>query len=333
MRSMLSARRQLAAATALSLSSVLLLAASSAAISIDWVTVGDPGNACDDQPQGCFGDVAYVYQIAKYEVTNAQYAEFLNAVADTDANALYNTNMGTSVYGGITRSGDAGSFSYDVIAERGNLPVTYVSSYDALRFANWLQNGQPDTGAQTIGTTEGGSYTFLNATTASARNPLATIFLTSEREWYKAAYYDALSLSYFDYPAGANALPGCAAPSATPNTANCNFAAPGFALTDVGSYLGSASPYGTLDQGGNVSEWNEALVGGFPTTLPTTRVLRGGSFVKGASYTGASSRDGIDPSADQLDIGFRLVNVVPEPGTGLLVMAGMLGLAGWRRRR
>ncbi len=308
------------------------LASPASAVSIDWVTVGDPGNACDDQPQGCFGAVAYAYQIAKVEVTNDQYAEFLNAVGDADPNGLYNTNMGTSVYGGIMRSGGSGSFSYGVIAGRGNLPVTYASSFDALRFANWLQNGQPDTGAQTIETTEGGAYTFAGATTAGPRNPLATIFLASEHEWYKAAYYDALSTSYFDYPAASNTLPACAAPSAAPNSANCNFAAPGFTLTDVGSYPGAASPYGTFDQGGNVSEWNEALLGGFPTTLPTTRVLRGGSFVEGASSTGASSRDAINPSTDQFDIGFRLVNV-PEPGTGLLVLAGMLSLAGWRRRR
>ena len=42
-------------------------------------------------------------------------------------------------------------------------------------------------------------------------------------------------------------------------------------LTSVGSYPGSASPYGTFDQGGNVFEWNEAIAG-------TNRVARGGNF-------------------------------------------------------
>jgi len=75
------------------------------AVTIDWVTVGDPGNACDVQPPypprpgGCFGSVDYVYLISKYEVTNAQYAEFLNAVADTDTNGLYSESMGTG-FGG-----------------------------------------------------------------------------------------------------------------------------------------------------------------------------------------------------------------------------------------
>jgi hypothetical protein len=63
---------------------ILAISGPAQAVTIDWVTVGDPGNACDIQSQGCFGAVAYTYQIGKYEVTNAQYAEFLNAVADTD---------------------------------------------------------------------------------------------------------------------------------------------------------------------------------------------------------------------------------------------------------
>jgi len=45
---------------------------------------GDPGNACDTQTQSCFGAVAYSYRISKYEVTNAQYAEFLSAKAASD---------------------------------------------------------------------------------------------------------------------------------------------------------------------------------------------------------------------------------------------------------
>ena len=88
-----------------------------AVVDIEWVTVGDPGNACDPQSLGCFGAVSYEYQIGKYEVTNAQYAEFLNAVAATDANSLYNTNMGSaSAFGGISRSGTSGSFMYSTIS-------------------------------------------------------------------------------------------------------------------------------------------------------------------------------------------------------------------------
>ena len=42
----------------------------------------------------------------------------------------------------IEQSGSSGSFSYSTIAGREDMPVNYVSFYDALRFANWLHNGQ-----------------------------------------------------------------------------------------------------------------------------------------------------------------------------------------------
>src|SRR5688572_16070392 len=113
------------------------LASAASAVSIAWTPVGNAGNACDAQVQGCFGAVNYEYSIGTYEVTNAQYAEFLNAKAAADPLALYNTSMGTGFDGGITRTGSSGSFSYSAIAGRGNMPVNYVTFYDALRFSNW----------------------------------------------------------------------------------------------------------------------------------------------------------------------------------------------------
>src|SRR5688572_8617488 len=137
---------------------LLSLAASASAVTIDWTPIGDPGNACDTQSQGCFGAVGSAYKIGTYEVTNAQYAEFLNAKAASDPLGLYNPDMGTSIYGGITQGGSSGSYSYSVIAGRSDMPVNFVSFYDALRFANWLNNGQ---GA---GDTEMGAYTLLGGT-------------------------------------------------------------------------------------------------------------------------------------------------------------------------
>jgi formylglycine-generating enzyme len=306
----------------------LLSAWSASAVTMDWTFVGNPGNACDTQPQGCFGTVGYDYLIGTYEVTNAQYAEFLNAKAGADPLGLFNPDMGSFPVGGITRSGHFPHHSYAAIAGRENMPVVFVSFYDALRFANWLHNGQgsgdTETGAYTL---EGGTPTPSNAATVT-RNPEATIFLPNEDEWYKAAYYDLVSASYFDYPAGSDTPTTCAAPSTTPNTANCE--RPAFDLTDVGSYTGSASPAGTFDQGGNVLEWNEALI-----TFPggSVRDLEGGSFDHGQEELAASYRDGGHPTTEEYHIGFR---VVPEPSTGLLRIAGLLsvlGLAGWRRVR
>jgi len=312
----------------------VLLGAPASAVTIDWVSVGDSGNACDTQSQGCFGAVAYDYQISKYEVTNAQYTEFLNAVADTDTNALYTTLMDSSSFGGITRSGSSGSYSYSVKTGFADKPVNYVSFYDSLRFANWLENGQP-TGAQGNATTEDGAYTITGAgITANSitRNAGATIFLTSEDEWYKAAYYDALATSYFDYPAGSNAATACAAPTGAANSANCD--APGSNATDadvdaptiVGSFTGSPSPFGTFDQGGNVTEWNETIFS------PSGRGLRAGSFGDTPTVLAASFRFSIGPASQFDNVGFRVASL-PEPAAGLLVLTGMLALSNWRRRR
>lgn len=293
----------------------LLIASAASAVTMDWTFIGDPGNAADDTG---YGAVNYAYNIGTYEVTNSQYAAFLNAKAASDPFELYSEGMGNS--GAISRSGNSGSYTYS--ATRPTMPVNFVSFYDALRFANWLHNGQ---GA---GDTETGAYTLLGGTatpsngTTVTRNAGWTIALTSEDEWYKAAYYDAASASYFDFPAGTNTETVCSTPTATPNHANC--ALPN--LTPVGSYTGSDSPFGTFDQGGNVWEWNETIID------PGVRAQRGGSFRTVPSRLAASDRSSAVSGSGFVDRGFRLA-MIPEPGTGLLVIAGLLGFAGWHRTR
>ena len=106
----------------------------------------------------------------------------------------------------IIRSGESGSYTYSVAADWANRPVNYVSFGDAMRFANWLHNGQP-TGAQDATTTEAGSYLVSGATANSdlmavVRGDDATIVIPTEDEWYKAAYYDGAADVYFDLPMG-----------------------------------------------------------------------------------------------------------------------------------
>ncbi len=229
---------------------VALLLGSSAAwaeVAFDWVTVGDPGNACDTQVTGCYGSVSQTYRIATLEVTNAQYAEFLNAVAATDANGVYYVNMGSGL-GGITRFGGSGSYSYSTINGRADMPVVYTSFWAAARFANWLHNGQP-VGSQDSSTTEDGAYTLTLPGTVT-RNAGAQAFIPSEDEWYKAAYYDPGASLYFDYPAGSDTQTTCTVPGAIANTADCNYI--NGDLVDVGSYTGATSPVGTFDQGGGI---------------------------------------------------------------------------------
>jgi formylglycine-generating enzyme required for sulfatase activity len=310
----------------LPLIAALLVALPAGAVNIEYVAVRDLGNP-PDTATNCFapdcGSVPYDYAIAKYEVTNGQYAGFLNAVAASDPLGLYSASMGSdATFGGIARSGSDGSYSYTAKAGFENKPVTYVSFWDALRFANWLNNGQGD------GDTETGAYTLTPngiADNSVDRSFGAQVFVPSENEWYKAAYWDPALPGYYDYPAGTDAETTCAAPGAAPNTANCDQAVG--ALTDVGAYTGSPSPYGTFDQGGNVWEWNEQMFSA------SDRGIRGAYWGDPAGNVAASNPDYNGPEVERAYIGFRVARLVPEPAQVLLVLTGGVALAASRRSR
>jgi len=264
--------------------------------SLEMVPIGDPGNAGELSgggaggygPDRVCGAVGYTYNIGKYEVTAGQYTAFLNAVAKTDTYGLYNGNMWSDASFGcrIQRSGTSGDYTYSVASDCANRPVNYVSWGDSARFTNWLQNGQP-TGTQGLSTTEDGAYYLNGATTDAAllavtRKANWKWAITSEDEWYKAAYYKGGSISagYWDYPTSSNNVPGRDMSETTNPGNNANYApGPGpypidsgkFFTTVVGEFQLSGSPYGTFDQGGNVSEWNESLVSNY-----SSRGFRGG---------------------------------------------------------
>ena len=52
---------------------------------------------------------------------------------------------------GITRQGESGDYSYEVIPVPANQPATYVSFYDAARYTNWLSTGSTEDGVYSIG--------------------------------------------------------------------------------------------------------------------------------------------------------------------------------------
>ena len=96
------------------------------AVIIEMVPVRNPGNA--NGPFGK-GGVDYVYFISKYEVTNAQYAGFLNEVDPEGTNPydLYSNGMGDSTSGISFDAGNPSGSKYAIHSDHGNWPVTAVS--------------------------------------------------------------------------------------------------------------------------------------------------------------------------------------------------------------
>ncbi|MBN1458499.1 MAG: SUMF1/EgtB/PvdO family nonheme iron enzyme [Armatimonadetes bacterium] len=342
-----------------------------AAITIDTVTVGNAGNTGELSGSGgtsrICGGVAYTYNIGKYEVTAKQYTDFLNSKAkcDGDPYGLYNTAMGDpsgSLGCNIQRSGGgtvANPYTYSVANDWANRPVNYVSYWDACRFANWLSNGQ-GTGPTETGTYTLGGYNGIDGHTIQ-RNAGWSWAVTSEDEWYKAAYYKGGSTSagYWDYPMQSD-IPGTPSNDITgPDGGNnANFYQDGYAIgspyyrTEVGEFENSESAYGTFDQGGNVWEWNEAIVFlgagyfGSQSSPVAYRGLRGDGFSPSIfgnqySYLHASYRSndllngeffGGYPLFEGSNMGFR-VSAVPEPSSLIALAGGLLSLLGIRRRR
>jgi formylglycine-generating enzyme len=317
---------------------VAALVSVASGVDIETVAVGNVGNSADSTG---YGAVDYEYNIGKYEVSNAEYSEFLNAVATVgDPHRLYNNDMGSGWYdiGGISRAGSGTSgnpWVYSTRTNRANRPVNFVNWGNAARFANWLHNGQPS-GAEDLNTTEDGAY-YLDGAMSNAellsvdREADWKWAVTSEDEWYKAAYYDSGSGVYYNYPTGSDTPPRFEAPAGTDMTdGSANYSAAAYVdttyyTTERGAYDAkpSDSPYGTFDQGGNVWEWNEAIGTSY-------RGLRGGSFDGGNSDLHATRRYIYGPPYTPHLIGFRVAQV-PEPATISFLALG--GLVLIRRRK
>ena len=332
----------MSAARLLVMLAALLLSVPAHAVTINWVTVGDPNNAADTtgDPNPA-GAVADAFQIMKFEWTNSQYVDFLNAVDPngTNPNSVYNANMGSDARGGISFDTNASTGSkYAARANMGDKPVNYVSWFDAARVANWLQNGQG------TGSTETGAYTLNGATTgnAPAVNSGATYYIPTEDQWYKAAYYkgSGSNAGYWDYATQSDTAPtavtadatGIGSAGSTGNFANYNRGADWNGqdgnVTTVGTN-GGPSAYGAFDMGGTVYEWND-LTG----AAGSSRGLRGGDWGSVAFDLSSSSRLTFAPSFGNVSSGFRLA-AVPEPSTYAMALAGLAcgGYSMFRRRK
>lgn len=291
-----------------------------------YVRISNPNNPGDPINQ-YKGSVPYEYDIARTELSNAQYCAFLNAVATVaDPYNLFNKNMETGVCGGIMRVKDSVGVRYIPKSGWENKPIVYISFYDLARYANWMHYGCPNNGVSEIGTTEGtanqGAYDTSDfELVCSGRKPAyknfgvrnvgAKFWIPNENEWFKAAYYDPTLIGarkYYNYPTRSNDAP-------SQDKANyvvddeLAIGDPWF-VADVDSYGCAASYYGTVQQGGNVWEWLESWQYG----QIGNRGLRGGSWSYTAFGLNACNTDPGGINDRSYVFGGRLCKAVEESG-------------------
>jgi hypothetical protein len=248
--------------------------------------------------------------------------------------------MNNGQRGGISQvAGNPNGSKYVVKANFADKPVNAISWFNAARVANWMQNG-----ADSSASTETGAYTLTgivgepDGTLTVARNPGATVWIPSQDEWYKAAYYNGDG-TYWRYATESNSLPASVSADSTGvgssgpvgNTANyaegADWNTADGNVTSVGTN-GASSHYGTYDMSGNVREVIEGTPGVNATFL-------GGTYSSTSAGLGSLATDPTAPATGNgLISGFRLATITPEPGSTipLLTLFG-LGMAKSRRRK
>ena len=210
------------------------------------------------------------FQISKYEASNAEYIDFLNAVANTaDPYGLYSPLQTEHFWGGIVRTQQGGRFHYSPKSGYAHLPVTFVSWSDAMRYANWFHHGRPKLqgGIRRLDEVlNHGAYEISDSMRVAGihRADAARYFIPTCGEWRTARFASPRPSSNASKAAGSGPLHHVW--DDIPEHGAANYYQHGWArpyphLAEVDAYSGSASPLGTQNQGGNVMEWVETPIG------------------------------------------------------------------------
>jgi hypothetical protein len=277
---------------------------------LDFVAVGNAGNGNDAGTGGSYGGVAYDYRVGVNEISQAA----INA----------------AVAEGLTGM-PAGSWS-------GSQPSASITWFQAAAFTNWLNTSTGHQAAYQLNPALTSLTVWSSAEAWQVggenlyRNKNAYYFLTSENEWYKAAYQknDGVTANYWDYPTGSNSAPTAVGSGTGAGTAVYNgvVSAPAGVAND-----GGLSAYGTMGQGGNIWEWMETAYDGINNSSSEGRGVRGGDWGSPEYDLRSSGRhDFGSPTNSKFNVGFRVASV-PEPSAAMLMIsAGMLALARRRTR-
>lgn len=264
--------------------------------SIEFVTIGNPGNVADTSGDpNPAGFVYYPYRIGKYEISE----EIINKANALGALGITHDNRGA------------------------NKPATSISWWEAAKIVNWLNTstgGMPAYKFDADGNFQlwqpgDPGYDPYNL----YRNSLALYVLPTVNEFYKAAFFDPVANTYYDYPTGSNSKPD-GIDSMTDSQFDLVFAEGSFTGPRNVDDVGLLSPYGTAGQGGNVWEWLENARFGENDSTDKLRGVRNGAYHNVSSYVSAAHYGWNEPAKEHVDVGLRVVFVVPEPSSLFLVV-------------
>ena len=282
-----------------------------------FVEIGSPNNADDTTGNpNLAGRVEYTYQMGKYEVSEDMITKF---------NASQSLTITKD-----TRGDDK--------------PATSVSWNEAARFVNWLNTSQGFQEAYNF-TTGGVNDNIALWSSADAwqlggenlyRHKDAQYWLPSMDEWYKAAYYDPNTNTYFDFPNGSDTAP-TAVSSGTTGAVYAQTSSQGPAEITL---AGGLSPFGIMGLGGNVYEWEETSFDLNNSSGSSARGLRGGIWSNDSNNLSSSHRFVFNPQSENSNfaLGFRVASLsshaaVPEPGSLAVWSALCVGGLCYRRRQ
>ena len=271
----------------------------STTINMEFVDVGNAGNTADTTG---YGAVGYSYRMGKFEVTTDQFAKA--RVADS---RVGNGNEG--YWNDSPRTVGSGG------------PASYVSAYEAMKFANYLTTGSAINGAYQFSLD---GKTLLVVDRNAAVSTYGTVYvLPSENEWYKAAYYKPVTDGSYSLYANGSDSEGSLTHGTTDgwNYYNENYVNGPHNYTWETGY-GGREQNGTYDMMGNLWEWSESAKDGTLENVTESRVIRGGAFSDNFENGLRSSiRSNASPASESMNFGFR-VAAIPEPSS-----LAMIGLA------
>ena len=220
------------------------------------------------------------FRMSKYEISNAQFAAFLNAKA-IGSNGIWSTapvyNTQTLYYSNYSMGLVYNGSLWIVVTNYENIPVDNVTWYGAAEYATYIGGTLPS------------ESQWEYACRAGTTSPFSTgNFLTNLQANYNwSAPYNGGT-----------------------NTVTTFYGKP----KTVGTY--TANNYGLSEMHGNMNEWCSDWYGTYPasaqtnptgTATGTYRVVRSGSLGSEASSCRSASRNCNEPNVTGGSIGFRVV--------------------------